>query len=141
MVQSSAEDVDRYLSEVPEERREALAELRRLCRAELTGFTEALAYGMPAYQRDAAAEIAFARQTGHVAFCPLRGDVRAACGERLAGRDMGKGCVRFRGPEAVDFELVRDLLRATAAAPGKICCPGRGGRIPLPGPVPRSASP
>ncbi|HLU97737.1 MAG TPA: DUF1801 domain-containing protein [Thermobifida alba] len=121
MVQSSAEDVDRYLSEVPEERREALAELRRLCRAELTGFTEAMAYGMPAYQRDGAAEIAFASQKRYISFYLMRSDVREAFAERLAGQDMGKGCLRFRGPEAVDFELVRDLLRATAAAPGKIC--------------------
>ncbi|MCL7376922.1 iron chaperone [Streptomyces sp. 35G-GA-8] len=121
MVRSRAEDVDGYLTEVPEERRETLARLRQLCRAELGGFDEVMAYGMPAYERDGAAEIAFASQKQYISFYLMRGDVREAFEERLAGQDMGKGCLRFRKPEQVDFDLVRDLLRATAAAPGRIC--------------------
>ncbi|MEU3945771.1 DUF1801 domain-containing protein [Streptomyces sp. NPDC029526] len=121
MVQSSAKDVDAYLAEVPEERREVLAGLRELCRAELVGFDEVMAYGMPAYVRGGGggtAEIAFASQKQYISFYLMRGDVREAFEERLAGHDMGKGCLRFRKPADVDFELVRDLLRATAAEPG-----------------------
>ncbi|MFC9390248.1 iron chaperone [Streptomyces venezuelae] len=121
MVQSSAEDVDGYLAEVAEDRREALTRLRRLCRAELTGFDEVMAYGMPAYERNGTAEIAFASQKQDISFYLMRSDVREAFEERLAAQDMGKGCLRFRKPERVDFDLVRDLLKATAAAPGTIC--------------------
>ncbi|MFJ2030695.1 iron chaperone [Streptosporangium sp. NPDC087985] len=121
MVQSNAEDVDGYLAEVPDERREALTGLRELCRTELKGFTEVMAYGMPSYQRDGIVEIAFASQKQYISFYLVRSDVRAAFEERLAGQDMGKGCLRFRKPEKVDFDLVRDLLAATAAGPGKIC--------------------
>ncbi|PWI09447.1 DUF1801 domain-containing protein [Streptomyces sp. NWU339] len=124
MVRSTVQDVESYLAEVPEPRRAALAELRRLCRAELTGFTEVMAYGMPAYERDGTAEIAFASQKQYLSFYLLRGDVRAAFENRLAGQDMGKGCLRFRKPEdpaTIDFDLVRALLRATAAEPGPIC--------------------
>ncbi|WP_328372421.1 DUF1801 domain-containing protein [Streptomyces sp. NBC_00445] len=95
--------------------------LRRLCRAELKGFDEVMAYGMPAYQRDGAAEIAFASQKQYISFYLMRTDVREAFEERLADQDMGKGCLRFRKPEAVDLDLVRDLLRATAARPGEVC--------------------
>lgn len=121
MGQSKAADVDRYLAEVPADRREALARLRQLCRTELPGFDETIAYGMPAYQRDGAVEIAFASQRQYVSFYLMRSDVREAFAERLAGQDMGKGCLRFRKPETIDFDLLRGLLRATAAAPGKIC--------------------
>ncbi|MFE0960111.1 iron chaperone [Streptomyces fungicidicus] len=121
MVQSTAKDVDAYLAEVPEERREVLTRLRRLCRAELKEFREAMAYGMPVYQRGGTAEIAFASQKQYISVYLMRGDVREAFEERLAGQDMGKGCLRFRRPESVDFELVRDLLRATAAASGEVC--------------------
>ncbi|MFG2522291.1 iron chaperone [Streptomyces sp. NPDC048527] len=121
MVQSSAEDVDGYLAEVAEERRDALTRLRQLCRTELKGFDEVMAYGMPAYERDGAAEIAFASQKQYISFYLMRTDVREAFAGRLAEQDMGKGCLRFRKPESVDFDLVRDLLRATAPAPGKIC--------------------
>jgi hypothetical protein len=34
---------------------------------------------------------------------------------------MGKGCIRFRKPEAIDWDLLRDLLRAVATSPGTIC--------------------
>ncbi|MFD3843977.1 iron chaperone [Streptomyces sp. NPDC058642] len=121
MVQSRAEDVDSYLAEVPEERKMALHRLRELCRAELQGFTEVMAYGMPAYMRDGIGEIAFASQKQYISFYLLRSDVREAFAERLAGYDMGKGCLRFRRPETMDFVLLRDLLRATAARPGKTC--------------------
>ncbi|MEV1081377.1 DUF1801 domain-containing protein [Streptomyces sp. NPDC050211] len=121
MVQSKATDVDGYLAEAGDDRREALTALRGLCRAELKGFDEVMAYGMPAYQRDGAAEIAFASQKQYISFYLMRTDVREAFEERLAGQDMGKGCLRFRKPEAVDFDLVRDLLRATVARSGEVC--------------------
>ncbi|MGA5516755.1 iron chaperone [Streptomyces pseudogriseolus] len=121
MVQSSATDVDAYLAEVSDDRKVLLTRMRELCRAELTGFTEVMAYGMPAYERDGVAEIAFASQKQYISFCLMRGDVQDAFAERLAGQDMGKGCLRFCKPERVDLDLVRDLLRATAPAPGQVC--------------------
>ncbi|MGW9306188.1 iron chaperone [Streptomyces cyaneofuscatus] len=121
MVQSSAEDVDQYLAELPEARRGALTELRALCRAELTEFREVMAYGMPVYERDGTGEVAFASQKQYISVYLLRTDVREVFADRLAGHDMGKGCLRFRTPERIDFTLVRDLLRATAAAPGPAC--------------------
>lgn len=124
MVQSKATDVDGYLAEVPVERREALTRLRELCRAELPGFTEKMAYGMPGYERAGGeGEIAFASQKQYISFYLLRTDVRRAFEARLASQDMGKGCLRFRKPAQIDFDLVRDLLRATAKAPGTVCGP------------------
>nr|WP_156699735.1 DUF1801 domain-containing protein [Streptomyces sp. Z38] len=95
--------------------------MRELCRAELKGFTEVMAYGMPTYQRGGVAEVAFASQKQYLSLYVMRGDVRDTFAERLAGQDMGKGCLRFRRPDRVDFDLVRDLLRATAATPGPVC--------------------
>ncbi|MFD5509057.1 iron chaperone [Streptomyces sp. NPDC127051] len=121
MVQSKAGNFDDYLTEVPEERRVALTKVRQLCRAELVGFDEVMAYGMPAYERDGACEIAFASQKQYISFYLMRSDVREAFEERLAEQDMGKGCLRFRRPESIDFDLLRDLLKATAVRPGKVC--------------------
>lgn len=121
MVQSAAVDVDGYLAEVPAERKAALTRLRALCREQLTGFTEVMAYGMPTYQRGGTAEVAFASQKQYVSVYIMRTDVRDAFSRRLAGQDMGKGCLRFRRVEGIDFDLVRDLLKATAEAPGQVC--------------------
>ena len=40
---------------------------------------------------------------------------------RLAGLSVGKGCIRFRRPEQIDPEVVRELLAATLADTGSIC--------------------
>ncbi|WP_137988748.1 iron chaperone [Streptomyces vilmorinianum] len=120
---SETEDVDGYLAEVVDpDRLTVLVRLRELCRTELHGFEEILSYGMPAYRRPGGQpEIAFAQQKHYISFYLMRPDVRESFEERLAGQDMGKGCLRFRRTENVDFDLVRDLLRATAKAPGEIC--------------------
>ncbi|MER7573626.1 DUF1801 domain-containing protein [Streptomyces sp. NPDC126514] len=120
-MRSEATDVDGYLSEQPEDRRQPLTRLRDLCRTELTGHTEVMAYGMPVYTRDGEPEIAFASQKHYMSLYVMRDDVREAFAERLAGQNMGKGCLRFRKPDTIDFDLVRDLLRATAKGPGRIC--------------------
>ncbi|UGT57146.1 iron chaperone [Nocardia asteroides] len=122
MVQSAAPDVDTYLAELPDDRRTALTRVRDLCRAELPGFTEVMAYGMPGYERDGTGEIAFASQKRYISFYLLRSDVRDAFAERLAHHDMGKGCLRFRDPAQVDYDLLRDLLRATASGDGAVIC-------------------
>jgi hypothetical protein len=44
----------------------------------------------------------------------------AAHADRLATLDTGKGAIRFR-PNAVDLDLIRSLLTATAASTGPIC--------------------
>ncbi|MCX4823837.1 DUF1801 domain-containing protein [Streptomyces sp. NBC_01142] len=123
MARSTAEDVDGYLAEVVEpDRLTALVRIRELCRTELTDFEEEMAYGMPTYRRaGGAAEIAFANQKQYLSLYLMRSDVRESFEARLAGQDMGKGCLRFRRTEKIDFHLVRDLLRATAAAPGEVC--------------------
>lgn len=121
MAHSDAVNVDQYLTELDPERRVALTRLRALCRDELKGFTEVMAYGMPGYERNGTLEIGFASQKRYISFYLMRTDVREAFATRLAGQDMGKGCLRFRTPERIDFDLVRDLLTATAASPGRVC--------------------
>jgi hypothetical protein len=45
----------------------------------------------------------------------------AAHRDRLAGLSVGKGCVRYRRPEQVDWDVVRSILEMTAATRGPIC--------------------
>ncbi|MEU4090954.1 DUF1801 domain-containing protein [Streptomyces sp. NPDC026673] len=114
-------DVESYVEDAPPERREALRTLLALCREELTGFTESMRYRMPTYSRDGVAEFAFASQKQYVSVYVMRTDVVAAHAEPLAGHDMGKGCLRFRKADRIDFALVRSLLRGTAGSAGPAC--------------------
>ena len=124
MVSSVATDVERYLDAVPDDRREVLSAVRALCLAELPGFVESMAYGMPSYQRgvpNGAVEVAFASQKQYISVYVLRPDVMDGHAHRLVGLDRGKGCVRFRRAAQVDLDLVRSLLRATARGSGPVC--------------------
>ncbi|MDN3239228.1 iron chaperone [Glycomyces tritici] len=117
MVQSEAATVDEYLAELPEERREVMTAIRDVCRAAMPGFTEVMAYGMPGFTRDGDDGVAFASQKRYISFY-LPAGVRDAFADRLADHDMGKACLRFSSPRKVDLDLIRDIARAAAAAPG-----------------------
>jgi uncharacterized protein YdhG (YjbR/CyaY superfamily) len=113
--------IDEYIGEASLERRDALTLLRRLCREELSGFEEAMRYGMPSYLRDDTVEVAFASQKAHISLYILRQAALDANAQRLRGLSVGKGCIRFRSPEQIDPTTVRALLRATASDSGQIC--------------------
>jgi uncharacterized protein YdhG (YjbR/CyaY superfamily) len=120
-VRSDADDVDGYLAQVPADRRAVLSDLRELCGRLLAGFDEAMRYGMPTYSRDGIAEVAWASQKRYISLYVMRADVLDAHRGRLAGLDVGKGCIRYRRPAAVDFTVVRSMLAAVAASRGPVC--------------------
>ena len=68
--------------------------LRDLCRAELPGFTEVMAYGIPGY--GAADTVNRSLVERRYIVYLLRTDVRDAFASGFAEQDMGKGCLRFR---------------------------------------------
>ena len=120
-MRSDADDVDGYLAQVPADRRAVLSALRELCGQLLPGFDEAMRYGMPTYSRDEVAEIAWASQKRYISLYVIRADVLDAHRERLPGLDVGKGCIRYRSPAAVDFTVVQSMLVAVAARRGPVC--------------------
>jgi len=118
---SKATDVRTYVAELPAERRPAIEKLRRLCRQHLTGYEECMAYGMPAYKRNGAVEIAFASQKQYVAFYVLKKDVLDEFRAALAGAKIGKGCVRYSNPARIDFDVLTQLLARTASSSAAPC--------------------
>ena len=120
-MRSDAIDVDSYLTQVPEGRRAVLTEIRDACRMLLAGFAEAMSYGMPTYSRDGIAELAWASQKRYISLYAMRADVLDAHRGQLAGLDVGKGCIRYRSPAAVDFTVVRSMLTTVAASHGPAC--------------------
>jgi uncharacterized protein YdhG (YjbR/CyaY superfamily) len=120
-VHSDADDVDTYLVLAPEGRRAVLGEMRDACRTLLAGFDESMRYGMPAYSRAGVAEIAWASQKRYISLYVMRADVLNAHRSQLADLDVGKGCIRYRSPAAVDFTVVRSMLTAVAVSQGPVC--------------------
>jgi uncharacterized protein YdhG (YjbR/CyaY superfamily) len=115
MVQSKALSVDAFMAEVGDDRRPALERLRQLCREELAGWGEGMTYGMPGYGPPGPPVICFNNQKQYVAFYAGETAVTKFA-DRLAGAaDCGRGCIRYRKPGAIDFDLVRDILRDVRA--------------------------
>jgi uncharacterized protein YdhG (YjbR/CyaY superfamily) len=120
-LQSKAQTVDEYLAEVPPERLPALQELRSLCKKHLRGFQESMVYGMPGYSRAGVVEVGFASQKNNVALYILRKDVMDAHRGEFPASAIGKGCIRYRNPDKIDFTVVEALLRGTYKSKGRIC--------------------
>ena len=120
-MQSTAKDVNHYLAEVPENRREVLSRLRKLCLDTLKGYEESMAYGMPSYKKKGTVEIAFASQKNYISFYVLKQEVINKHRALLEGLNVGKGCIRYSSPKKLDLKLAEQLLRATNESESDIC--------------------
>jgi uncharacterized protein YdhG (YjbR/CyaY superfamily) len=119
-MQSKAPDVTAYLSEVPEDRRDALTRLRELCLTTLEGYDEGMAYGMPVYTKNGVGGIAFASQRNYISLY-IEPEVMDAQRPALAAAKIkaGKSCINFTKPERIPFDIVQSLLVATVKSSDK----------------------
>lgn len=118
-MQSTAATVDEYLETVPTERLTALTKLRQLCLLTLRDYTESMNYGMPSYSRNEVVEVGFNSQKNYISVYILKKDVMDKYRDQL--QDCGKGCIRYRKPEQIDFAVVEKLLEGTVASSADIC--------------------
>lgn len=120
-MQSDAATVNEYLNEIPEDRLTALTQLRKLCQQHLTDFDESMEYGMPSYSRAGTVEVAFASQKNNISLYILRTDVLNPYREHFPSSSIGKGCIRYRNPDKIDFDMVEKMLMETNASTGEVC--------------------
>lgn len=118
---SRARDVGAYIAEVPLERRAIIKKLRSLCRKNLKRYKECIEYGMPCYKKDGVLEMSFASQKQYITLYVLKKDVLDEFRPALSGASIGKGCVRFKNPEAFDFTVIEQLLLRNAKSCAEIC--------------------
>jgi uncharacterized protein YdhG (YjbR/CyaY superfamily) len=118
---SRAPDVETYIEELPPERRAAVEKLRGLCRRTLKGYEECMDYGMPCYKRYGVTEVGFASQKQCVSLYVLKREVVDEFRAALPASSIGKGCIRFRKPEAIDFEAIGRMLRRSVESSAEAC--------------------
>jgi uncharacterized protein YdhG (YjbR/CyaY superfamily) len=132
MASSSATSVQDYLAELPEERRKAIAAVRKVIRKNLPkGFTECMQYGMisyvvplkrfpETYNKQPLAYISLASQKNHMAvyLMGIYGDEKLRQWfERAYKRtkkrmDVGKCCVRFKTLDDLPLEIIGEAASA-----------------------------
>jgi uncharacterized protein YdhG (YjbR/CyaY superfamily) len=120
-MKSDVATVSEYLKEVPEERTDALIHIRKLCQEYLTDFEESMQYGMPSYSRHGTVEVAFASQKNNISLYILRTDVLNQYRDQFAASAIGKGCIRYRNPNKIDFTMVEEMLAKTNDSTGEVC--------------------
>jgi uncharacterized protein YdhG (YjbR/CyaY superfamily) len=120
-MRSTAADVGTYIEEQPDAWQPALKKLRAVCRRELKGYQEGITYGMPSYSRHGILEIGFGRQARYLSLYVLKQPVLDAHRAELAGLSLGKGCIRYRTPDRINWNVVTSLLRETAGSEAKVC--------------------
>jgi uncharacterized protein YdhG (YjbR/CyaY superfamily) len=120
-MKSSATTVAEYMDDQPTEWQPTLRKLRAACRRDLKGYKEAMSYGMPSYARDGQIEVTFAKQARYLSLYILKQPVFDAHRAAFAGLSLGKGCIRYRRPDQIDWNVVVSLLRDTRDSVGDIC--------------------
>ncbi|NVO21418.1 MAG: DUF1801 domain-containing protein [Bacteroidetes bacterium] len=132
-MQSKASTIQEYVQELPDERKDPMRRLIEAIRKNIpAGFSEGMGYGMPAwfvshanypkgYHANPKLPLPFlnvASQKNHIAFYYMalyKGPLldwfterwNEVCSYKL---DMGKGCIRFKKPAEIPFDLLGELV-------------------------------
>ena len=133
-MQSKAKNVTEYLAEIPEERQQAFNELRKTILENIPkGYEECMSYGMigyvvphaiypKGYHCDPKLPLPFmniASQKNFIALYHMGIYSNPKLLEWFTSEfpkhskyklDMGKGCVRFKKPDAIPFQLIGELM-------------------------------
>ena len=109
-MQSRATTVSQYLDDLPQERRAALAKLRKLVRKIAPDAVEAMQYGMPSY---ALGDMLFglASQKRYLALYVCDSAAVEAHRAGLKGLNCGKGCIRFQSLDELPLDVVSAILQ------------------------------
>ena len=99
-------NVEEYIAQFPEDRKEALAQIREMLQRSFPELEETMQYKMPTYGKDGEVLFAMASQKHHLSFYACHYDLLDAHHDIREKYDCGKSCIRFR---KFDKEVLEDL--------------------------------
>jgi len=121
MPRSSAQTIDEYIAEFPQETRLALEELRAAIREAAPDAVETMSYAIPTFDQKGRHLVHFAGYERHIGFYP-GADGIAVFAPELAGFKSAKGSVQFPLGRPLPLDLVR---RITAYRVERVLAGGR----------------
>jgi uncharacterized protein YdhG (YjbR/CyaY superfamily) len=104
------EAVDRYLANLPRNRRETLAEIRKLIRETVPETIESMRYRMPTYEYGGNPLCAFASRKAYMSLY-IHTRLFEKYKAELCELNMGKECIRFTQLNELPFDTIRLILR------------------------------
>lgn len=113
-MRSTAKTVDEYLQEIPEERREAVSDLRARIKRLAPEAEESIQYGMPTWSMG---DILFcvASQKQYVSLY-VDPTLLEAYRPKLGKLNLGKGCIRFRHLKDLPMDVVEEMMHEAVEA-------------------------
>lgn len=105
--------IDTYLAGLPDDKRLALARLRKLIHAAAPGAEECFSYGLPGFRFGGRHLVWFGAAAKHCSFYP--GTVLKGFDKELRDYDTSKGTVRFQADNPLPAALVRKIVKARIA--------------------------
>jgi uncharacterized protein YdhG (YjbR/CyaY superfamily) len=114
MQKNSLKTIDDYLAAVPEDKRAALENLRRMIKSAAPKATETISWQMPSFRHQGLL-VGFAAFKEHCSLFPMSSTVIAAHRKDLAGYATSKGTIRFTVDKPLPAALVKKLVKARIA--------------------------
>lgn len=102
---------DDYLARLPEDKRAALEELRRIVQSVAPKAEECISYQLPAFRLDGKVLVLFGATAEHCSFFPGSGTAVEAHKSELAGYNTSKGTIRFDASKPLSGALVRKIIK------------------------------
>ncbi len=104
-----------YYEALPEERRDALLQVRDLVKRAFPRVSEQLANGLPTFHLDGTAFCAIGNQKSFMALYVMHHDLLVAFNKDLKAYDRGRSCIRFRRLAPQDLELFDRIIKYTGS--------------------------
>ena len=105
------ESVDDYLAALPDDKRAALAGLRKLIQAAAPNATEVISYQIPVYKYHGML-VGFAAFKNHCSFFVMSPSVMNAYAEELEKYDGAETTIHFTADKPLPIALVKKLVKA-----------------------------
>ena len=109
--------IDEYLAALSDDKRAALAKLRKVIRAAAPKAEECISYQIAAFRQNGML-VGFGATAKHCAFYLMSASTVAAHKDELEGYDTSKGTIRFQADKPLPAALVRKLVKARIAENG-----------------------
>ena len=104
------EDVDDYMTGLPDDRRAAMEQLRSTIRAAAPDATEAISYNMPSFRQQGRFLVSYEAFKRHYSLFPWNDEMVAELGEELKPYAVGKGTIRFPAEQPIPVDLVTRII-------------------------------
>lgn len=104
--------IDEYLEKVPEDRRQALQNLRAGIRSIVPNVEECISYRIPAFRLNGAVIAGFCATSKGCSYFPFSGSTLKALGRDLTHYEQTKSSLHFSPERPLPTALLRKLIRA-----------------------------